>query len=69
MVDIAGVALSNGALAFVHLKKDQVVFSVRQKLAADCMAFSAEAPWMATGDAKGNVLLWDLESKRILYKF
>lgn len=69
MVDIAAVSLSNGAIAFVNLRKDQVVFSVRQKLTAECLAFSSEAPRMATGDAKGNVLLWDLESKRILYKF
>ena len=69
MVDIAAVSLSNGTIAFVNLRKDQVVFSVRQKLTAECLAFSSEAPWMATGDANGNVILWDLESKRILYKF
>ena len=45
---------------FVNLKKDQIVFSVRQKLAAKVICFSSEAAWMASGDEKGNVMLWDL---------
>jgi hypothetical protein len=69
LVDIAAVSFSNGTIAFLNLRKDYVVFTVRQKLAAGSLAFSSEAPWMATGDASGNVLLWDLETKRILYKF
>jgi WD40 repeat protein len=45
------------------------VFSVRQKLPAQVLAFSSEAAWMASADDQGNVLLWDLQAKRILYKF
>ena len=60
MIDIVGVALTNGVILFVNLKKDQIVFSVRQKLAARVISFSSEAPWMASGDEKGNVMLWDL---------
>lgn len=51
LVDIVAVALSNGSVAFLNLRKDQVVFSVRQKLPVKAMAFSGEAPWLATGDA------------------
>ena len=60
MIDIVGVALTNGVILFVNLKKDQIVFSVRQKLAARVISFSSEAAWMASGDEKGNVMLWDL---------
>lgn len=68
-MDVVGVALSNGVVAFLNLKKDQVVFSVKQKSAATALAFSGDAPWLATGDMHGNVLLWDLDSKSIIYKF
>ena len=60
LIDIVGVALTNGVILFVNLKKDQIVFSVRQKLAARVISFSSEAAWMASGDEKGNVMLWDL---------
>ena len=60
MIDIVGVALTNGVILFVNLKKDQIVFSVRQKLAARVISFSSEAAWMASGDEKGNFMLWDL---------
>jgi hypothetical protein len=60
LIDIVGIALNNGVILFVNLKKDQVVFSVRQKLAARVLSFSGEASWMASGDEKGNVILWDL---------
>ena len=54
---------------FVNLRKDQKVFSVRQKLPAKVLSFSSEAAWMASADEEGSVVLWDLEAKRILYKF
>jgi len=60
LIDIVGVALTNGVILFVNLKKDQIVFSVRQKLGARVLSFSSEAAWMASGDEKGNVMLWDL---------
>lgn len=69
LVDIVGVALTNGVIAFLNLKKDQVVFSVRQKCPATTLAFSGDSPLLASGDSNGNVLLWDLNSKSILYKF
>lgn len=40
LVDIAAVALSNGTIAFLNLRKDEVVFTVRQKLAATSLGFS-----------------------------
>jgi hypothetical protein len=60
LVDIVGVTLGNGVIAFLNLKKDQVVFSIRQKLAATALAFCSESPWLASGDSNGNVILWDL---------
>jgi len=52
----------------LNLKKDQIVFTVRQKLTPTALAFSTENSFMASGDSQGNVILWDLENKRILYK-
>lgn len=69
IVDILAIALDNGLISFVNLRKDQVVFSIKQKLAATSLAFSQEQSWMASGDSTGNVILWDLSNKRILYKF
>ena len=69
LVDIVGVGMDNGTIAFVNIRKDQVVFTVRQKMAVSCLAFCEENAWMASGDAVGNVFLWDLENKKILYKF
>lgn len=60
MIDIVGVSLTNGVIIFVNLKKDQIIFFVRQKLPAKVISFSSEAAWMASGDEKGNVMLWDL---------
>lgn len=53
---------------FLNIKKDTVVFSLRQKNAPLTVAFSPDAPLMASGDAKGSVILWNLEHKRIAYK-
>ena len=69
LVDIVGVGFDNGAISFLNLKRDQVVFSVKQKLPVTALAFSSQQSWMASGDEMGNVLLWDLDNKRILYKF
>jgi hypothetical protein len=33
------------------------------------LAFSSEQSWMTSGDEQGNVILWDLQNKKILYKF
>jgi WD40 repeat protein len=63
------VGFHDGTIAFLNLKKDQIIFTVKQKLTPSAIAFSVDHSWMATGDEQGNVILWDLESKRILYKF
>jgi hypothetical protein len=44
----------------LNLRKDQVVFSIKQKLGVTAIAFSSEKSWMASGDEQGNVILWDL---------
>jgi U3 small nucleolar RNA-associated protein 21 len=41
LVDIVGLALSDGTLAFLNLKKDQIVFTLRQKQPATALAFSS----------------------------
>ena len=60
LVDIVGVGMDNGTIAFLNVRKDQVVFTVRQKIAVTALGFSHEEPWMASGDSNGNIILWDL---------
>ena len=60
LVDIVAVGFDDGVVSFLNLKKDQVVFSIKQKLPVTALAFSTEQSWMASGDQLGNVLLWDL---------
>lgn len=50
LVDIVGVGFDNGVISFVNLKRDQVVFSVKQKLPVTALAFSSQQSWMASGD-------------------
>ena len=50
LVDIVGVGFDNGAISFLNLKRDQVVFSVKQKLPVTALAFSSQQSWMASGD-------------------
>lgn len=45
------------------------MFKLKVKSPAICIAFCDEETMMATSDAIGNVILWDLENKKILYKF
>ena len=40
LVDIVGVGMDNGTIAFLNIRKDQIVFTVRQKMAVSCLAFS-----------------------------
>ena len=68
LVDIVGVGLKNGQILFLNLKKDSIVFSLRQKNSPTVIAFSPDSPFMATGDSTGSVILWNLEQKRIAYK-
>ena len=42
--------MDNGIIVFVNIKKDVIVFSVRQKLAVSSLCFSGDMPWMASGD-------------------
>jgi U3 small nucleolar RNA-associated protein 21 len=60
LVDIVGVGFDNGLISFLNLRKDQVVFSIRQKLAVTALGFSRDQSWLASGDEMGNVILWDL---------
>lgn len=69
LVDIVGIGFQNGTISFLNLRKDQIVFSVKQKQQVSALAFSHERSWLASSDCEGNVLLWDLQEKRILYKF
>lgn len=68
LVDIIMMSLQSGRLICVHLKKDSILFTLKQKKAATAIVFSADSPWMATGDELGNIILWDLQQKKILYK-
>jgi WD40 repeat protein len=60
LVDIVGVGFDSGLISFLNLRKDQAVFSVKQKMPVTALAFSSEQSWMASGDDQGNVILWDL---------
>ncbi len=42
---------------------------MKLKSPAITIAFCDEEALMATADKEGNVVLWDLEKKKILYKF
>ena len=69
LVDIIALGFQNGTISFLNLRKDQTIFSVKQKQAVSALAFSHDRSWLASSDPEGNVLLWDLQEKRILYKF
>jgi hypothetical protein len=69
LVNIIALSLSNGEIVIFNLKKDEIVFKLKVKSPAICIAFCDEETMMATSDATGNVILWDLENKKILYKF
>lgn len=68
MVDIVAVGLADGGILILNLKKDSIVFQMKQKSEPKCLAFSSQSPLMASGDHNGNIILWDMENKKILYK-
>ena len=68
-MDIVAVGFDSGVISILHLRKDQVVFLIKQKLPVTALAFSNDQSWMTSGDEQGNVILWDLQNKKILYKF
>ena len=41
---------------------------MKQKRTVTALAFSEDAPYMASADEEGNVLLWHLEEKKIIYR-
>lgn len=69
LVDIVAIGLENGEIVILNIKKDEIIFTVKQKQTVTSIGFCREEPWMATGDIQGNLILWDLENKRILFKF
>ena len=40
LVDIIGVGLTNGTIAFVNIRKDSIIFTMKQKMPVRSMAFS-----------------------------
>lgn len=53
----------------MNIKKDAVVFVMKQKNEICAVGFDGNEPLMATGDAVGNIILWDLQGRRIIYRF
>ena len=41
---------------------------MKMKNAVTALTFSETDSFMASGDAHGNILLWDLENKKIVYR-
>lgn len=60
LVDIVAIGFGNGIISFVNLKKDQIVFNLKQRNTPTSISFSTDQSLMASGDHEGNVILWDL---------
>jgi len=41
---------------------------MKQKKSVTALTFSGSDSFMATGDQSGNIILWDLENKSIVYR-
>ncbi len=50
LVNIVAISLSNGEILIFDLKKDSIVFKVKLKQPAICIAFCDEESMMATSD-------------------
>lgn len=60
LVDIVAIGFLGGIISFLNLKKDEIVFSLKQKNTPTVIGFSTHQSLMASGDHEGNVILWDL---------
>jgi WD40 repeat protein len=68
LVDIVAVCLDSGLIIILNIRTSRAVFNMKQKLPVTAIAFSDTSSLMATGDSSGNILMWDLENKTILYR-
>ena len=41
---------------------------MKQKNEVSAVGFDLSQPYMATGDVTGNIILWDLQNRRIVYR-
>ena len=68
LVDIIAVGLDNGEILIVNIRKCAILFRMKQKRTVTALAFSQSEPYMASADESGNILLWDLENRKIIYR-
>lgn len=55
-------------MLIVNIRKSTVVFKMKQKRSVSALAFSEGEPYMASADDSGNIILWDLQEKKIIYR-
>ena len=60
LIDIVAITLSSGEICIFNIRKSALVFKMKQKRTVTCLGFSEDAPYMASADSLGNVILWDL---------
>lgn len=67
-IDVIAVGLSNGQIALLNLKVDQILMEFKQEWGAVTgISFRTDGPAvMATASSNGHIAFWDLEEKKII---
>lgn len=68
IIDIVAVCIDSGQILILNIRTSKIIFTMKQKKTVTALTFSQTDSLMASADEVGNIILWDLENKNILYR-
>lgn len=65
-VDVIAVGLADGRVVLHNILADETLCTFQHEVAVSALAFRTDGtPWLLSGDVKGCVAAWDLDTRRI----
>ncbi|XP_045767748.1 WD repeat-containing protein 36 [Maniola jurtina] len=66
-IDVVAISLANGRIILHNIRYDQIVMEFLQDWGkVSCLSFRMDGvPLMVTGSTNGNLVMWDLEEKKV----